>query len=226
MICKILGLFVNSLSADDKYSLLNRDNLLQHIQMHLSQKPKIFAQFLFTFSKFRFNFENFQKKDDPHSWCIFELMESEKLGYINSPFRRSLDKWHGKQAETLLKAKRQHLYYIYWSMSREFRLKKSLWVLELFFNPLTADEKNSLVNRGNLLQHFHMQLSQNCKTFSDFFFFFFLHFLNLDSILKIFKKRMTLQAHVFLNLRSQKNVVRKMYRKSRFRGPFDKYHGK
>ena len=64
------------------------------------------------------------------------------------------------------------------------------------------------------------------KLFLIFFFFLFLHFLNLDSILKIFKKRMTLQAHVFLNLRSQKNVVRKMYKKSRFRGPFDKYHGK
>ena len=27
LICKILGLFVNLLAADEKYSLLNRDNL-------------------------------------------------------------------------------------------------------------------------------------------------------------------------------------------------------
>ena len=40
------------------------------------------------------------------------------------------------------------------------------------------------------------------------FFFFFLHFLNLDSILNIFKKKMTLIADVFLNLRTPKNVVR------------------
>ena len=31
--------------------------------MELSQKPKMFSQFIFTVSKFRFNFEHFQKKD-------------------------------------------------------------------------------------------------------------------------------------------------------------------
>ena len=30
--------------------------------MQLSQKRKIFSQFFFAFSKFRFNFEHFQKK--------------------------------------------------------------------------------------------------------------------------------------------------------------------
>ena len=33
--------------------------------MQLSQKQKVFSQFLFAFSKFRFNFELFQKKNDP-----------------------------------------------------------------------------------------------------------------------------------------------------------------
>ena len=80
MICKILGLFVNPLTADDKCSLLNRGNLLQHFQMHLPEKRKIFCEFFFTFSKFRVNFEHFQKKDDPHSWCIFEHTDSEKRG--------------------------------------------------------------------------------------------------------------------------------------------------
>ena len=46
--------------------------------MQLSQKRKLFSQLFFEFSKFRFNFEYFLKKDDPHSWCIFELAESEK----------------------------------------------------------------------------------------------------------------------------------------------------
>ena len=35
--------------------------------MQLSKKQKIFFQFFFTFSKFKFNFEDFQEKDDPHS---------------------------------------------------------------------------------------------------------------------------------------------------------------
>ena len=47
VICKISKLFPNTLSADGKYSLLNWDNLTQHIQMQLSQKQKTFSQFLF-----------------------------------------------------------------------------------------------------------------------------------------------------------------------------------
>ena len=83
MICKILALFVNILTADDKYSLFNRDNLLQHLQMILSQKKKTFSEFFYAFSKSRFNFEHFQKKDDSASSCIFELTNSEKRGQIN-----------------------------------------------------------------------------------------------------------------------------------------------
>ena len=52
-----------------------------------------------------------------------------------------------------------------------------------------------------------MQLSKKRKNFSEFF-FFFLEFRNLNSILNIFKKKMTLIADVFLNLRTPKNVVR------------------
>ena len=48
--------------------------------MPLSQKEKIFSQFVSAFYKFRLNFEHFQKKDDPHSGCIFELKNSKKRG--------------------------------------------------------------------------------------------------------------------------------------------------
>ena len=47
VICKIWGLFVNLLTADDKYCLLKRENLLQHFQMQLPQKRKNLSQFLF-----------------------------------------------------------------------------------------------------------------------------------------------------------------------------------
>ena len=40
-------MFLKILAGDDKYSLLNRDNLRQHIQMQLSQKQKTFFQFAF-----------------------------------------------------------------------------------------------------------------------------------------------------------------------------------
>ena len=83
VICKISRLFPNTLSADGKYSLLNRDNLTQPIQMQLSGKQKTFSEFLAAFLKSRLNFEHFQKKDDSHSWSISEITDSEKPCYIN-----------------------------------------------------------------------------------------------------------------------------------------------
>ena len=55
------------MTADDKYSLLNRDNLKQPIPTQLSQKQKAFSEFFLAFSKSRSTFEHFQKKDEPHS---------------------------------------------------------------------------------------------------------------------------------------------------------------
>ena len=37
-ICKILGVFANTLTVNDKYSFLNKYKLTQSIQMHLSNK--------------------------------------------------------------------------------------------------------------------------------------------------------------------------------------------
>ena len=65
--CKVLRLFVNTLSADDKYSLLSRDNSMETIQMHLWPKQKTFSEFFCAFFKSTSNFEHFKKKDDSHS---------------------------------------------------------------------------------------------------------------------------------------------------------------
>ena len=62
VLCKILGLFFNTLSEDDKYCLLFKDNLLQPIQILLSQKQKTFSEFFSAFSKSTLNFKHFQKK--------------------------------------------------------------------------------------------------------------------------------------------------------------------
>ena len=67
LLCKFLRLFVNTLTADNKYSFLNRDNLTQPIQMQLSQKQNFFSEFFANLLKASLNFEHFQKKDDPHS---------------------------------------------------------------------------------------------------------------------------------------------------------------
>ena len=45
VIFKMLGLFVNTFTADNKYFLLNRANLLQDFMTQLYQKSKTFFQF-------------------------------------------------------------------------------------------------------------------------------------------------------------------------------------
>ena len=63
VLCKMLKLFVKTLTADDKYSLLDRDNLTQPIQILLSQKQKTLSRFFFLFLKSALSFEHFQKKE-------------------------------------------------------------------------------------------------------------------------------------------------------------------
>ena len=47
---QILRLFIETLTVNDKYSLLNKDNLTQPIQMPLSQKQKNVSKiFLYIF---------------------------------------------------------------------------------------------------------------------------------------------------------------------------------
>ena len=59
---KILRPFVNTLSEDDKFCLLYKDNLLQPLEILLSQKQKTFYEFFSPFLKSTLNFEHFQKK--------------------------------------------------------------------------------------------------------------------------------------------------------------------
>ena len=78
VLCKFLRLLVETLTDDEKYSLLYRENLTQPIQILLSQKRKGFCHFFSKFSKSTLNFAHFQKKDDPHSRCISQITVSEK----------------------------------------------------------------------------------------------------------------------------------------------------
>ena len=48
LICKVLEVFVNALTAHDKYSLRNRDNLMQPIQMQLSQNQELLSEIFFS----------------------------------------------------------------------------------------------------------------------------------------------------------------------------------
>ena len=62
VIWKILELLVKTLTADHKFSLLNRDKLTRPIQMQLCKNKKAFSQLCSAFLKFRYSFQQFQKK--------------------------------------------------------------------------------------------------------------------------------------------------------------------
>ena len=54
--------FLNTLTANDKYSLISKDKWMQRIQMSLSQERKFFSEFFLLVFESALNFEHFQKK--------------------------------------------------------------------------------------------------------------------------------------------------------------------
>ena len=80
---EILRLFVNTLTADEKYSGNNMQNLQQQFQTPLSQKQKTFSGFFIAFLKCAWNLGSFQKKDEYSSLIIFEIIDAEIRGYLN-----------------------------------------------------------------------------------------------------------------------------------------------
>ena len=77
--CQILELLVNTLAADEKYLVLHRNNLTVPIQIQLSKKQKKISKFFAAFLKSKLDFEHFETKDDPHSFCISEITEYENV---------------------------------------------------------------------------------------------------------------------------------------------------
>ena len=56
---EILGLFVNTLTAEYQYSRRNMQNLVQKLQTQLSQKGKAFSGFFIAFLKCTSSLQNF-----------------------------------------------------------------------------------------------------------------------------------------------------------------------
>ena len=110
-----MGLLVKILAADEKYPVLNRDNLMRPIQMQLSQKQKTFSELLAEFLKYRLSFRYFERKYDLHRFCISKITTSGNVireMHKKSSFRGPSEKQHGKGAQALLKSASQHLYQI------------------------------------------------------------------------------------------------------------------
>ena len=77
--CQISGLLINKLDSDDRYPVLNRDNLTIPIRVELFNRQRTFSEFFLAFLKSSGNFKYFLKKDNPHRFCVFEITDSENV---------------------------------------------------------------------------------------------------------------------------------------------------
>ena len=80
VISKFLGVFRNTLTANDKYPVHDCVNMSSPIQMQLSLKRTVFSDFFVQFLESISHFKHFEKKDDPHSYLISEITHRERLG--------------------------------------------------------------------------------------------------------------------------------------------------
>ena len=81
---KILGLFLNTLTAKYTYSRRNMETLTQQVQTPLSLKQKTFSGFVIAFLKSTWNGEHFEKKGESSSLSISEIIDSKRGGYLSA----------------------------------------------------------------------------------------------------------------------------------------------
>ena len=80
VLSEILRLFVNELTADDKYSGSNMRNLPQKFQTPASQEQNTFSGLFNAFLEYAWNLEHFQKKDEDPSLIISEIIDAKTRG--------------------------------------------------------------------------------------------------------------------------------------------------
>ena len=76
-------MFLNTLTAEYKYSRRNMQTFAQPVQTPLSLKQKLFSGFFIAFPKSTWNGEHFQKKGESSSLSISEIIDSKIGGYLN-----------------------------------------------------------------------------------------------------------------------------------------------
>ena len=80
---EIFRMFVNTLTADDKYSRRYIQIFWQQLQKPLSQKVKTFCRLLVAFLKCSLNLEHSRKKEEYPSLIISEIIASERDVYLS-----------------------------------------------------------------------------------------------------------------------------------------------
>ena len=77
-------MFLNTLTAEYKYSRRNMQTFAQPVQTPLSLKQKPFSRFFIAFLKSTWNGEHFQKKGESSSLSICEIIDSKRGGYLSA----------------------------------------------------------------------------------------------------------------------------------------------
>ena len=75
----MLELLVNTSARDEKYLVLQRENLTIPIQKQISDKEKTFSQFCGAVLKSILNFKHFERQDGTHWFYIFEVTHSQNV---------------------------------------------------------------------------------------------------------------------------------------------------
>ena len=119
MICKIspwlkfeiIGLFVNTWTADYKYPVTDCENLPFPIQIQLSSKQNNFSRFFIPFMESPSNFEHYQKKEMVIANLFPKLVTAQRLVTpltIQRRLKISFDSRHVKPIQTLVKSSWEH----------------------------------------------------------------------------------------------------------------------
>ena len=138
MISEILGLFVNTLTAHDKYSLQNKENLPRQSQMQLSKKQKTFSEFFAPFLRSISNFQHFNKTMDFIVHVIQKIQTVKSVVWQmskNSLFRTLFDSQHAKVSQTLLISGWQYFYYLFPWLWGKFSWKMYLFLINEVLGP-------------------------------------------------------------------------------------------
>ena len=104
---EIIGVFVNTLTADDKYPVPDYENLQFLIQMQLSEKHKDFSQFFFPLMESESSFKQVFKKEIVIANVFLNI---QTFKYFVGPlskkrcFRTSFTSQHVKESQTLVKS--------------------------------------------------------------------------------------------------------------------------
>ena len=76
-------MFVSTVTADERNIRCNMQNFPQQFQTPISQKQKMFSGFFIAYLECALNLEHFEKKDENPSLVFSEIIDSERVGYLN-----------------------------------------------------------------------------------------------------------------------------------------------